>query len=43
VIELDNKLSFMDCHWVKAYAGNHGNGIADRLAKGASTRAEIES
>jgi hypothetical protein len=31
----------IDCHWVKAHAGNHGNQLADRLAKVAVTGTEI--
>jgi hypothetical protein len=40
VIELENQNWNMDCHWVKAQAGNHGNELADRLAKEAATGME---
>jgi ribonuclease HI len=39
MLELENQNCNIDCHWVKAHAGNHGN----ELAKEAVTSTENES
>jgi len=43
VIELENQNWKIDFHWVKAHAGNHGNELADQLAKEAASSTENES
>ena len=43
VIDLENQNWNIDFHWVKAHAGNHGNELADQLAKEAAASIENET